>query len=125
MSVFGIPDFLNDFGQRRVSLLGLEDKGVLCEEVSGEESFDNIICFDLVELLPALSQHLLDFYKMLSTEGKFILNWYFFKGFIQKFAFAKDDMEFVEVFFPTLHRIFEVFSLYFLSICCYSKWGEV
>jgi hypothetical protein len=99
MFVFPIADFLCNFWQRRVSVLGLEDKVVYCYEVPGEESFDKIICFNVVEHLPSLSQQLLDFYKMLSHEGKIILNWDVFKVFNQKFAFHQDPPQIMEIFF--------------------------
>lgn len=125
MSVFPIPDFLGDFWQRKVCLLGLQDKVFCCDEVLREECFDTIIfCFDGVKDLLSLSRQLCDFYKMLSRKGKFILNWYFFKEFNQKFAFYDDALEIVEVFFLVFQKkLFKGFSLYFITGCCYGKWG--
>ncbi|MCT7948939.1 class I SAM-dependent methyltransferase [Ancylothrix sp. C2] len=113
------------FVKQRVSLLGLEEKVVCCDELPSSESFDTIICFDVVEHLPDPSQQLLEFHKKLSPEGKIILNWYFFKGFNQEFPFHHDDPQIVERFFRTLQRNFlEVFSPYFITARCYKKWTD-
>ena len=114
-----------EFVKNRVYRLGLEDKVICCNEVPSSESFDTIICFDVVEHLPEPSQQLLKFHEMLSPEGKILLNWYFFKGFNQEFPFHHDDPQIVDSFIRTLQRNFlEVFSPYFITARCYRKWTD-
>ncbi|TAG93603.1 MAG: hypothetical protein EAZ09_13815 [Oscillatoriales cyanobacterium] len=83
----------------RAAKLGLSDKISCCLEVSSTEVFDTVICLDAMEHLPNPSQQLLNFHKMLTSSGKIILNWYFFKGFNQEFPFHLEDEEEVNTFF--------------------------
>ncbi len=111
------------FVEKRVLQMGLSNKVKCCLEVSPEETFDTIICFDVLEHLPDPSQQLLQFHKMLPPEGKIILNWYFFKGFNQEFPFHLDDPQVVDTFFLTLQQNFlEVFHPYLIVARCYRKW---
>lgn len=114
-----------DFVKSRASQLGLTEKIVFRLEVEPEEVFDTIICFDVMEHLPDPCEQLCQFHKMLSPQGKIILNWYFFKGFNQEFPFHLDEPEVVNKFFWTLQRNFiEVFHPYFITARCYRKWTE-
>ncbi len=110
------------FVEYRAAQLGLESKIICCAEVSADEIFDTIICFDVVEHLPAPSQQLLQFHKMQSETAILILNWYFSKGFNQEFPFHLDDPRLVEHFFTTLQGNFlEVFHPYHVTTRCYRK----
>jgi 2-polyprenyl-3-methyl-5-hydroxy-6-metoxy-1,4-benzoquinol methylase len=111
-----------DFVQYRAAQMGLEHKLICALEVSPEEKFDTIMCFDVLEHLPNPSQQLLEFHKFLSPQGKMILNWYFFKGFNQEYPFHLDDPETLDTFFRTLQQNFlEVFHPYLLTARCYRK----
>ena len=90
------------FVQNRAAKLGLSDKISCCLEVSPREVFDTIICFDVMEHLVNPSQQFMDFHQMLAPSGKIILNWYFFKGFNQKFPFHLEDQEEINKFFTKL-----------------------
>jgi hypothetical protein len=48
------------------------------------------------------SQQLMGFYQRLAPSGKIILNWYFFKGFNQKFPFHLENQEEINTFFSQL-----------------------
>lgn len=110
------------FVEYRAAQLGLQSKIVFCSELAADETFDTIICFDVVEHLPAPSQQLLQFHKMQAKDGTLILNWYFSKGFNQEFPFHLDDLHLVEEFFTTLQGYFlEVFHPYHSTTRCYRK----
>ncbi|MFB2937100.1 class I SAM-dependent methyltransferase [Aerosakkonemataceae cyanobacterium BLCC-F154] len=112
-----------DFVKYRAKQLGLENKIILCEEMPNTESFDTIVCFDVLEHLPDPIQQLLKFHQALTDEGKIILNWYFFKGFNQEFPFHHDDKQLIERFFQTLQTKFlEIFHPYLITSRCYRKW---
>jgi 2-polyprenyl-3-methyl-5-hydroxy-6-metoxy-1,4-benzoquinol methylase len=111
-----------DFVEYRVNQLGLQKKVTCCSEILDKEVFDTIICFDFLEHLSAPSKQLLLFHKMLSSQGKMIINWYFFKGFNQEFPFHIDDPDVVDDFFMTLQQHFlEVFHPYYITSRCYRK----
>lgn len=112
-----------DFVKYRAKQLGLENKIILCEEMPNSESFDTIVCFDVLEHLLDPIQQLLKFHQALTDEGKIILNWYFFKGFNQEFPFHHDDQQLIEKFFQTLQTKFlEIFHPYIITSRCYRKW---
>ncbi|MBD2579998.1 class I SAM-dependent methyltransferase [Oscillatoria sp. FACHB-1406] len=111
-----------DFVQYRAEQLGLSQKISCYVELPALETFDTILCFDVLEHLPDPSQQLLQFYQALTDEGKIILNWYFFKGFDREFPFHLDDPKTVDEFFHTLQSNFlEVFTPYFITSRCYKK----
>lgn len=81
------------------------------------------MCFDVLEHLLDPSQQLLQFYQALNSEGKMIVNWYFFKGFNQEFPFHLDDHKVVETFFHTLQSQFlEVFHPFCSQPGSYLAW---
>jgi 2-polyprenyl-3-methyl-5-hydroxy-6-metoxy-1,4-benzoquinol methylase len=115
-----------DFVRYRAEQMGLSKKIFCCHEVSPKETFDTIMCFDVLEHLPDPTQQLLQFRQALTPQGKMILNWYFFKGFNEEFPFHIDDIKVVDTFFETLQSNFlEVFHPYLITGRCYRKWGEV
>ncbi len=111
-----------DFVKYRVKKMGLEHKITCCSVTPEQEIFDTIICFDVLEHLSAPSQQLLSFHKILSSQGKMIINWYFFKGFNQEFPFHIDEPDVVDEFFMILQQHFlEVFHPYYITSRCYRK----
>ena len=110
------------FVRYRVEQLGLSDKVKIQSEISLENQFDTILCFDVIEHLPDPSQQLLTFHKLMSDQGKIILNWYFYKGENQEYPFHLDDSQKIELFFQTIQRYFlEVFHPYLITTRCYQK----
>ncbi len=111
-----------DFVAKRVAELGLSQKIQCVLSVPETTSFDTIICFDVLEHLPDPSQQLLEFHKLLTPQGKAIVNWYFFKGQNQEFPFHLDDPQLMSKFFNVLRQNFqEVFHPYFITARCYQK----
>lgn len=114
-----------NFTASRIAKLGLENKVKICDEIIPESSFDTIICFDVIEHLPEPVSQLLDFHKLLSSSGKMLINWYFFKGFNSEFPFHLDDSQIIEEFFRSLGANFlEVFHPYYITARCYQKLSE-
>ncbi|NQZ65275.1 class I SAM-dependent methyltransferase [Crocosphaera sp.] len=112
-----------DFVQYRAKEMGLDKKIIFCVDMPLHETFDTIICFDVLEHLLDPSQQLLQFHKALTPEGKMIVNWYFFKGFNQEYPFHIDDPQVINRFFQTLQSNFlECFHPYFITTRCYRKW---
>lgn len=110
------------FVKHRINQMGLEGKVYCCSEIKDKEVFDTIICFDVLEHLSAPSQQLLLFKKMLDSQGKMLINWYFFKGFKQEFPFHIDDTDVIDDFFKTLQENFlEIFHPYHITSRCYRK----
>lgn len=119
---YDINPINRDFVQYRSKKMGLDKKIVFALEMPEKEKFDTILCFDVLEHLLDPSQQLLQFYQALNSDGKIIVNWYFFKGFNQEYPFHLDDPKVVEVFFHTLHSHFlEVFHPYLITTRCYQK----
>jgi 2-polyprenyl-3-methyl-5-hydroxy-6-metoxy-1,4-benzoquinol methylase len=112
-----------DFVRYRAEQLGLSHKIIIAEEIPPKDSFDTIISFDVLEHLPNPSQQILQFHKILQSEGKIIVNWCFFKGFNQEHPFHLDDPLIVETFFQAIQSNFlEVFHPYYITARCYRKW---
>jgi SAM-dependent methyltransferase len=111
-----------EFVQYRAKKLGLDQKLICLLEFPSTETFDTILCFDVLEHLPEPSQQILKFDQALSSEGKLILNWYFSKGFNHEFPFHVDDPQIVDRFFYTIQRHYlEVFHPYLITARCYRK----
>ena len=111
-----------DFVKYRAEQMGLEQKIVYYSEMPENDKFDTILCFDVIEHLPNPSRQLLKFYQSLTSPGKIILNWYFFKGFNQEYPFHLDDPQVIDLFFETLNQHFlEVFHPYHITTRCYRK----
>jgi cyclopropane fatty-acyl-phospholipid synthase-like methyltransferase len=113
-----------EFVQFRARQLGLSNKIEFPADLDPSKcTFDTILCFDVIEHLPNPSIELHKFREMLSSNGRLILNWHFFKGFAQEFPFHLEDPEEVELFFLTLQREFlEVFHPYLITARCYRPW---
>ncbi|WP_218081825.1 class I SAM-dependent methyltransferase [Anthocerotibacter panamensis] len=113
------------FVEYRASQLGLTDKIICQAAVLAEESFDTILCFDVLEHLPDPSAQLLQFYDSLQTGGCLVTNWYFFQGFDREYPFHLDYREqpqTVAKFYGTLRQHFlEVFHPYLSGGRCYRK----
>jgi len=68
------------------------------------------------------SQELMDFHQRLAPSGKIILNWYFFKGFNQKFPFNLEYQEEINTLFSQLqYDLSEVFNPDLIAARCYRK----
>ncbi len=116
------------FVEHRVAQLGLSHKISFRSEIPLEEAlegyFDTVLCFDVLEHLPDPSGQLMQFHKMLSPQGKIIVNWYFFKGFENEHPIHLDDPETVDTFFRTLQANFlEVFQPHLITARCYRKFN--
>jgi 2-polyprenyl-3-methyl-5-hydroxy-6-metoxy-1,4-benzoquinol methylase len=114
------------FVEHRVAQLGLSHKISFRSEIPLEAAlegyFDTVLCFDVLEHLPDPSVQLMQFHKMLSPQGKIIVNWYFFKGFENEHPIHLDDPETVDTFFRTLQANFlEVFQPHLITARCYRK----
>ncbi len=110
------------FVSHRIKQLGLVNKVKILSELADIKQFDTIMCFDVVEHLPNPSSQLLEFYQMLTNEGKLLINWYFSKGFNNEFPFHLDDSNLVKEFFITLQSHFlEVFHPHLITTRCYQK----
>lgn len=111
-----------EFVSYRAAQLGLSKKMVFTDKLEDTDRFDTILCFDVLEHLPNPQAQLLQFHRTLSSTGRLILNWYFFKGFKQEYPFHLDDPELVAAFFQTLQTHFlEVFHPYLITTRCYRK----
>ncbi|MEH2044118.1 class I SAM-dependent methyltransferase [Nostoc sp.] len=119
---YDINPINRDFVQYRTEKMGLDKKIVFALEMPAKDKFDTILCFDVLEHLLDPSQQLLQFYQALNSDGKMIVNWYFFKGVNQEYPFHLDDPKVVETFFHTLQSYFlEVFHPYLITTRCYKK----
>ncbi|MGK7938591.1 MAG: class I SAM-dependent methyltransferase [Crocosphaera sp.] len=106
----------------RIEQLGLSNKVKVCSELNDFNSFDTIMCFDVVEHLLNPDQQLIEFKQMLNKEGKLLINWFFHKGFNNEFPFHLDDPHLVKQFFITLQSNFlELFHPLLISTRCYQK----
>lgn len=111
-----------DFVRFRAEKLGLSDKLKVDTELTGEPTFDTVMCFDVMEHLDNPGSQLLQFHKLLNDEGKLLVNWYFSKGFGNEFPFHLDDSQKVKDFFVTLQQHFlEVFHPHLITTRCYQK----
>jgi len=64
----------------------------------------------------------MDFHQRLAPSGKIIFNWYFFKGFNQKFNFYLENQEEINTFFSQLKYNFsEVLHPDLITARCYRK----
>ncbi|WP_017663013.1 class I SAM-dependent methyltransferase [Baaleninema simplex] len=110
------------FVRYRAEQLGLSDKLHVASTLDDDDPFDTIMCFDVMEHLKDPSSQLLQFHKLLSDDGKLLVNWYFSKGFGNEFPFHLDDPEIVENFFKVLQSNFlEVFHPHLITTRCYRK----
>jgi 2-polyprenyl-3-methyl-5-hydroxy-6-metoxy-1,4-benzoquinol methylase len=111
------------FVRHRAKEMGLDEKIICCQELSPTETFDTILCFDVLEHLPDPSAQLIKFDDALTPTGKLITNWYFSKGSNGEYPFHLDDPQIIDRFFETLQTHFlEVFHPYFITTRCYRKW---
>ncbi len=69
-------------------------------------SFYTIMCFDVMEHLPDPISQLIEFHKLLSSDGKLLINWYFSKDFANEYPFHLDNTAIVKYFFQTLQSHF-------------------
>ncbi|MBD2153411.1 class I SAM-dependent methyltransferase [Leptolyngbya sp. FACHB-16] len=110
------------FVQTRIRDLGLEKKLHCLSELDLTQSFDTILCFDVIEHLSNPSHQLLEFHKVLQLEGCVILNWCFFKGYNNEYPTHMDDPVVVNTFFQTLqHNFLEVYHPHLITTRCYRK----
>lgn len=111
-----------DFVAYRAEELGLSHVLHCCLELEDYDTFDTILCFDVLEHLPNPQQQLIEFHKRLATDGKALLNWYFSKGFNHEYPFHLDDPAIVKVFFETLQQYYlEQFHPYLITARVYGK----
>jgi 2-polyprenyl-3-methyl-5-hydroxy-6-metoxy-1,4-benzoquinol methylase len=115
-----------NFVRHRAKQMALDHKIICYQELPDNETFDTILCFDVLEHLPNPSQQLIKFHQALTPQGKIILNWYFSKGSHQQFPFHLDDPQIINRFFRTLQADFlEIFHPHHITTRCYQKFTEL
>lgn len=100
------------FVAQRAAALGLADRLSVHRDLDSlpGQSFDTVVCLDVLEHLPDPAAQLMEFHRRLRAGGRAILNWYFFKGHEGEYPFHFDDPELVDTFFRCLQGHFlEVF----------------
>ena len=96
----------------RAVALGLDQKMSVHRDLAdlSGQSFDTVVCLDVLEHLPDPSDQLKQFHSFMNEDGRALLNWYFFKGHSGEYPFHFDDPDLVDCFFRTLQSHFlEVF----------------
>ncbi len=107
----------------RAEELGLADR-IRCLRDLGDPSlpdtFDTIVCLDVLEHLKDPAGQLEVFAQRLQGDGHALLNWYFFRGFADEYPFHLEDPIQVERFFQTLQsRFLEVFHPWLITTRAY------
>ena len=100
------------FVAQRAAALGLADRLSVHRDLDSlpSQSFDTVVCLDVLEHLPDPADQLMEFHRRLRAGGRAVLNWYFFKGHEGEYPFHFDDPELVDSFFRCLQGHFlEVF----------------
>lgn len=100
------------FVAQRAAALGLADRLSVHRDLDSlpSQSFDTVVCLDVLEHLPDPAVQLMEFHRRLRAGGRAVLNWYFFKGHEGEYPFHFDDPELVDSFFRCLQGHFlEVF----------------
>ena len=100
------------FVAQRAAALGLADRLSVHRDLDSlpSQSFDTVVCLDVLEHLPDPAAQLMEFHRRLRAGGRAVLNWYFFKGHEGEYPFHFDDPELVDSFFRCLQGHFlEVF----------------
>ncbi len=111
-----------EFVSQRAHSLGLEEKISVYRDLESteENSFDTLICLDVLEHIPDPSAQLICFLKHLNPKSIALLNWYFFKGFKGEYPFHFDDPSMINKFFSTIQENFiEVFHPFLITTRAY------
>ena len=101
-----------EFVAQRAAALGLSDRLSVHRDLDSlpGQTFDTIVCLDVLEHLPDPAAQLMEFHRRLKAGGRAVLNWYFFKGHDGEYPFHFDDPGLVDNFFRCLQANFlEVF----------------
>ena len=100
------------FVAQRAAALGLSHRLSVHRDLDSlpGQTFDTIVCLDVLEHLPDPAAQLMEFHRRLKAGGRAVLNWYFFKGHDGEYPFHFDDPGLVDNFFRCLQANFlEVF----------------
>lgn len=112
------------FVQDRAARLGLAERVSVHRDLDSlpGQSFDTVVCLDVLEHLPDPSAQLMEFHRRLAPSGRALLNWYFFKGHNSEYPFHFDDPDMVEDFFCCLQsRFLELFHPLLITTRVYRR----
>ena len=113
-----------EFVKFRSKKLGLEQKISFYKSIedTNVESFDSIVCLDVLEHLEDPSMQLDEFHEIMVEDSVSIFNWYFYKGDNNEYPFHIDDEILVSKFFENLqYKFIEIFHPMLITTRAYKK----